>query len=179
MAKDDLGTKQLCPECGAKFYDLNKRPAECPKCGARFDPEDDIVKTTKAKLKARKAGAPRPGKDDEDDDIEDDVDTARSKVSDDEADEEDDGETARELGSDDDEVVVESTDDEDTDDVTGKKVPVGFTDEGVDDDDDDVILEEDEEDFEIDGETNIDLDEEVEADADGDGVDEKADGDKA
>ncbi len=33
MAKAELGTKRLCANCGAKFYDLNKNPIHCPKCG--------------------------------------------------------------------------------------------------------------------------------------------------
>ena len=33
MAKPELGSKRLCMNCGAKFYDLNKDPAMCPKCG--------------------------------------------------------------------------------------------------------------------------------------------------
>ncbi|HUI15040.1 MAG TPA: TIGR02300 family protein [Xanthobacteraceae bacterium] len=33
MAKAELGTKRLCANCGAKFYDLNKDPIHCPKCG--------------------------------------------------------------------------------------------------------------------------------------------------
>ena len=32
MAKAELGTKRLCPNCSAKFYDLNKDPIVCPKC---------------------------------------------------------------------------------------------------------------------------------------------------
>ncbi len=32
MAKAELGTKRLCANCGAKFYDLNKDPIHCPKC---------------------------------------------------------------------------------------------------------------------------------------------------
>jgi uncharacterized protein (TIGR02300 family) len=27
-----LGTKRICPECGAKFYDFNKSELCCPKC---------------------------------------------------------------------------------------------------------------------------------------------------
>ena len=38
VSKDKLGTKQVCPSCESRFYDLNKRPAVCPKCGADFDP---------------------------------------------------------------------------------------------------------------------------------------------
>jgi uncharacterized protein (TIGR02300 family) len=33
VAKPELGSKRLCMNCGAKFYDLNKDPAVCPKCG--------------------------------------------------------------------------------------------------------------------------------------------------
>lgn len=36
MAKAELGTKRLCPNCGAKYYDLNRDPILCPKCGASF-----------------------------------------------------------------------------------------------------------------------------------------------
>mgnify|MGYP002279528337 CR=1 FL=1 len=30
----DLGSKRTCPECGARFFDLNKKNPECLKCGA-------------------------------------------------------------------------------------------------------------------------------------------------
>ena len=36
MTKPELGTKRLCTECGARFYDLNTTPIRCPKCGAAF-----------------------------------------------------------------------------------------------------------------------------------------------
>ena len=42
MANPDLGTKQVCPNCQAKFYDLNRRPATCPKCATEFDPEEAV-----------------------------------------------------------------------------------------------------------------------------------------
>ena len=34
MTKPALGTKRLCTECGARYYDLNTTPITCPKCGA-------------------------------------------------------------------------------------------------------------------------------------------------
>jgi uncharacterized protein (TIGR02300 family) len=37
MTKPELGTKRLCADCGAKFYDLNHAPITCPKCGAVFE----------------------------------------------------------------------------------------------------------------------------------------------
>ena len=36
VARAELGTKRLCGECGAKFYDLGKDPIICPKCEAVF-----------------------------------------------------------------------------------------------------------------------------------------------
>lgn len=42
MAAPELGAKQLCPNCQAKFYDLNKRPAHCPKCDNEFDPDEAL-----------------------------------------------------------------------------------------------------------------------------------------
>ena len=39
MVKPDLGVKRVCPSCGARFYDLQKRPIECPKCAFTFEPE--------------------------------------------------------------------------------------------------------------------------------------------
>ena len=38
MAKPELGTKRLCGNCGAKFYDLSKDPIVCPKCNTLFVP---------------------------------------------------------------------------------------------------------------------------------------------
>ncbi|MGD0867660.1 MAG: TIGR02300 family protein, partial [Rhizomicrobium sp.] len=39
LVKADLGIKRVCPSCGARFYDLQKRPIECPKCAFSFEPE--------------------------------------------------------------------------------------------------------------------------------------------
>lgn len=39
MTKPELGVKRDCPNCGARFYDLNREPARCPKCGHEFVPE--------------------------------------------------------------------------------------------------------------------------------------------
>jgi len=36
VAKPGLGTKRLCPNCGTKYYDLNRDPILCPKCGTLF-----------------------------------------------------------------------------------------------------------------------------------------------
>jgi uncharacterized protein (TIGR02300 family) len=42
LADPQLGTKQICPNCQAKFYDLAKRPAHCPKCATEFDPDEAV-----------------------------------------------------------------------------------------------------------------------------------------
>lgn len=39
MSKPEWGTKRVCQNCNAKFYDLNKSPIHCPKCQHEFDPE--------------------------------------------------------------------------------------------------------------------------------------------
>jgi len=39
VTKPELGVKRDCPQCGARFYDLNKEPAHCPKCDHEFIPE--------------------------------------------------------------------------------------------------------------------------------------------
>jgi len=44
LKKPNLGQKQTCKKCEARFYDLNKNPAECPKCG-------ETIKITKSKTK--------------------------------------------------------------------------------------------------------------------------------
>jgi uncharacterized protein (TIGR02300 family) len=36
VAKPELGTKRLCANCGAKFYDLSKDPIHCPKCNTVY-----------------------------------------------------------------------------------------------------------------------------------------------
>ena len=52
MANPELGAKQICPNCQAKFYDLTRRPATCPKCGTVFDPEEAV---RSRRMKARTA----------------------------------------------------------------------------------------------------------------------------
>ena len=44
MTKAELGTKRLCPNCGARYYDLNRNPIICPRCGTQFE-----VVTTRAR----------------------------------------------------------------------------------------------------------------------------------
>ncbi len=65
MASPELGVKQLCPSCSAKFYDLNRRPATCPKCGESFDPEEAV---RNRRVRARAAPADYETDDEKDED---------------------------------------------------------------------------------------------------------------
>ena len=50
MAKPDLGTKRLCANCAAKFYDLDRDPIVCPKCETVF-----VVPVTPVRARAEPA----------------------------------------------------------------------------------------------------------------------------
>jgi len=52
VAKAELGTKRVCPNCGAKYYDLNRDPIICPRCGTQFE-----VSTVRTRAQAAKAVA--------------------------------------------------------------------------------------------------------------------------
>lgn len=39
MVKPEWGTKRLCLECGAKFYDMLRDPITCPACETVLKPE--------------------------------------------------------------------------------------------------------------------------------------------
>jgi uncharacterized protein (TIGR02300 family) len=142
LANPELGAKQICPNCQAKFYDLTKRPAHCPKCGTEFDPDEAI---RNRRVRAR-VTTPEP---DLDETREDQV--AEGAEGEEEEEEEDVG--APEL----DEVVDEppiAADDEDEDGADTGVSPVSeelgeFTDEEeeVEDDADVPFLEEEDDDF--------------------------------
>ncbi len=55
MAKPELGTKRLCGNCGAKFYDLSKDPIVCPKCHTVMAPA-----AISARSRPEPVAAPRP-----------------------------------------------------------------------------------------------------------------------
>jgi uncharacterized protein (TIGR02300 family) len=52
VARQEWGTKRLCPNCGTRYYDMHHDPIVCPRCGAAFDPE--------ALLKTRRTRTPVP-----------------------------------------------------------------------------------------------------------------------
>jgi uncharacterized protein (TIGR02300 family) len=59
LVKADLGIKRVCPQCAARFYDLQKRPIECPKCEFSFDPES-LYKQRRTRQPEAVAAVPVP-----------------------------------------------------------------------------------------------------------------------
>lgn len=141
MAKTDLGAKQVCPNCGAKFYDLSRRPAVCPKCTTSFDPAEEGVRARRSRARVTTHG---PAYEDEDEVVD-----AKAKPGGDD-DEEGEVESAPEVDAEAEPVL--STDDEDDEAApSGEDLPEGFSEEAADlaDDsgDDGVPMLEDEEEF--------------------------------
>lgn len=92
MVKAEWGTKQTCPKCGERFYDLgNNNPVVCIACGVDFRPES-ILKTKQpivAAAKAEKAVEEvKSDDDDDDDDLALDAETADNVSLDDDDDDE-------------------------------------------------------------------------------------------
>jgi uncharacterized protein (TIGR02300 family) len=142
LANPELGTKQICPNCQAKFYDLSKRPAHCPKCGTDFDPDEAV---RNRRVRARSI-VPDTDADDE----------RPSQVLGDEGDGEEEDTATPEL----DEVADEPIAGDDDDEAAEPGAGAGGDDLGEFSDDEEVeaddvpFLEEDEDDFddsEIDG----------------------------
>jgi uncharacterized protein (TIGR02300 family) len=57
LEKEGLGTKRICPSCGARFYDLSRRPIECPKCRFAFEPEA-LLRTRRPRPDLREIAVP-------------------------------------------------------------------------------------------------------------------------
>lgn len=144
MANPELGAKQLCPNCQAKFYDLGRRPAHCPKCATEFDP-DEVVRSRR--VRSRVAATEH---DTEEEDL------IRGKASSND-DEDEDDEPAPDVEEVADEVPIVASEDEDD----AEPTPAGADDLGefsddeeLDDTDDVPFLVGDDDDFddtEIDG----------------------------
>jgi len=138
VANPELGAKQVCPNCQAKFYDLNRRPAHCPKCGTDFDPEEAL------KLRGRRV---RPGYPADDEDSEDQV---KDKAAESDEDEEEDV-RAPEIDEEGHEPILTPDDDDDSsdnNDDAGMNSSDGDDDDVLDDDDDDSVpfIEDDDDD---------------------------------
>jgi len=78
LVKADLGTKRVCPSCGARFYDLSKRPIECPKCAFAFEPEA-MYKQRRPRQPEAVAAAPVPAEA-EDEEQEEEVEEAEEEA---------------------------------------------------------------------------------------------------
>jgi uncharacterized protein (TIGR02300 family) len=137
VANPELGAKQVCPNCQAKFYDLNRRPAHCPKCATEFDPEEALKLRNR---RGRPAGLP-----DADDEAEDQV---KDKKADGDEDEEEETVVTPEIDQEGHEPIL-TPDDEDEDAKDPTEEP-GMGEAGeddlADDDDDSVPFIEDEDD---------------------------------
>lgn len=151
MAKVDIGTKRVCPECEAKFYDLTKNPAVCPMCQHSFDPSelDPNVVLPNAPLKPQTSKAD----DDDDDDIEDAVELDEDDIDEDE-------EAAKELELDGDDAAIISGGASDDDDGNAPDFDGFSTDE--DEDQDAALVADDDEDTLPPGVADDDDDEEIE-----------------
>ena len=144
MANPELGQKQLCPSCQAKFYDLNRRPARCPKCETEFDPMEEALKSRRVRRGAGYAA--------DDEDTEDQV--ADKAVDGDEEEEEDIEASTPEIDQEGHEPILTPDDDDDADPVADD-AGLGTTDgddDVLDDDDDSVPFIEDEDDDGLDDE---------------------------
>jgi uncharacterized protein (TIGR02300 family) len=106
VTKAELGIKRLCPNCGARYYDLNRDPIVCPRCGTEYE-----APAAGPAAKARpQAARPEAAEDEAETEA---VAPAAELVSLEEADEEatDSGAVKVDLGDDDE--AIESDDEED------------------------------------------------------------------
>ncbi len=134
MSKPELGVKRDCPECGARFYDLNKQPAHCPKCDHEFVPESLLKpRKTRAEETGEVKEKDKPAKPEQETTLENADDEKKSAKSnrraalDEDSDDDDDDDELSDI--EDIAVDIEDDDDDDEDD-SGLLV--------ADDDDDDV-----------------------------------------
>ncbi|HRO15787.1 MAG TPA: FYDLN acid domain-containing protein [Paracoccus sp. (in: a-proteobacteria)] len=92
MPKEEWGTKRLCPNCGARFYDLLRDPMTCPACAAEYTAESLTTARGRA-LISEKAAARELEQDDViDEDLDDAADS--TELDDDLLDDDDDTEVS-------------------------------------------------------------------------------------
>ncbi|MGH1375250.1 MAG: TIGR02300 family protein [Alphaproteobacteria bacterium] len=68
-ASNPMGLKRICTSCGARFYDLNKRPIICPSCDTEFTGEIKVKGRrgrAAAVVEAKEPEAPKVVEKDED-----------------------------------------------------------------------------------------------------------------
>jgi uncharacterized protein (TIGR02300 family) len=123
VAKAEWGTKRICLNCGARFYDMNRDPIVCPACSTALDPvAQSRPRRTRAPAKLAAVAAVADPEDvvveaDEEVETEEDEEAVVAVEDDDEAETEEDGESAiedvSELGDDELADVIETDLDED------------------------------------------------------------------
>ncbi len=140
LAKEELGTKRVCPETQKKFYDLNKDPIVSPYTGKEyprsFFEEIPVVKVRKDVARAKPAEAEAAAEVDDDQEADDDA--APEVVSLEDVEDDDDDDVAS--------PVVDDDDDED-DDIPD--IPDLEVEDDDDDAEDDTFLEEEEDDDDL------------------------------
>jgi uncharacterized protein (TIGR02300 family) len=111
LAKPEWGTKRICPNCGARYYDLLRDPVICPKCSTPFDPE--------AFLRARRARPPAPVEKELEPVVADDIDVDVEPEEIEAAEEEEEAGVALEEGEEEEEELIEDASElgEDEDDM--------------------------------------------------------------
>ena len=122
VTKAELGTKRVCPNCGARYYDLNRSPILCPRCGTQFELAAVAARARTAPVKAE---VPAPVEDDTETEKET-VETVSLEEADDEATEtgavvadDDDDEDEIEAAEDDTFLADDDDDDDDVEDIVG------------------------------------------------------------
>lgn len=122
---DLKGLKRICMSCGARFYDLNKKPIICPGCATEF--------TGEIKVKSRRGRLP--------------AEIAESQVDETAAEDVNEEAETEEVESDEETVsleeIDEDSDDEDEDDLELDDENLDLDDEGLDDEDLDDDIDED------------------------------------
>lgn len=70
MAKPEWGTKQSCPKCGTRFYDLGKNdPVTCIECGHGWVPEPILKSKQPLPFEDEKTATPTPANEPEGEDL--------------------------------------------------------------------------------------------------------------
>ena len=110
MTKPELGTKRLCANCSARYYDLNKTPITCPKCGAPFE----VVATTTRSRFGQQAVVSRPEVEPEEAPSETEL-ISREEVENEDVETDETNETDETAKDDSGDPLIEEVEDEDTD----------------------------------------------------------------
>ncbi len=71
MARPELGLKRVCPNCGTKYYDLNRDPITCPKCATVYQE----AAITRVRPETAVPARPVPAEDEDVEDVADVADT--------------------------------------------------------------------------------------------------------